>query len=56
MANITLFAQIISLLPKEKIRKIINKSGSDKHCKGYNTWSQFVSMIFCQFIYFRDIY
>lgn len=49
MANITLFAQIISLLPKEKIRKIINKSGSDKHCKGYNTWSQFVSMIFCQF-------
>ena len=49
MANITLFAQIISLLPKEKIRKIINKSGSDKHCKGYNTWSRFVSMIFCQF-------
>ena len=49
MANITLFAQIISQLPKEKIRKIIKKSGTDKHSKGYNTWSQFVSMIFSQF-------
>ena len=49
MANLTLFAQIISLLPKEKIRKIIKESGTDKHCKGYNTWSQFVSMVFIQF-------
>ena len=49
MANITLFAQIISQLPKEKIRRIIKKSGTDKHSKGYNTWSQFVSMIFSQF-------
>lgn len=49
MANITLFAQIISLLPKEKIRHLIRKSGTDKHCKGYNTWSHFVSMVFSQF-------
>ena len=49
MANITLFAQIISLLPKEKIRGLIKKCGTDKHCKGYNTWSQFVSMVFSQF-------
>ena len=49
MANITLFAQIISLLPKEKIRGIIKTSGSDRHCKGYDTWSQFVSMVFSQF-------
>ncbi len=49
MANLTLFAQIISQLPKENIRSIIRKAGTDKHCKGYNTWSQFISMIFCQF-------
>jgi len=49
MANLTLFAQIISLLPKEKIRHLIKKSGADKHCKGYTTWSQFVSMVFSQF-------
>lgn len=49
MANITLFAQIISLLPKEKIKGIIRKSETDKHSKGYSTWSQFVSMVFSQF-------
>lgn len=49
MANITLFAQAISQIPKGNIKKIIKSAGTDKHCKGYNTWSQFVSMIFSQF-------
>ena len=49
MTNITLFAQAIGKLPKEKIRKIIRESGTDKHCKGYDTLSQFVSMMFSQF-------
>lgn len=49
MAKITLFAQVIAHLPKENIRKIIREAGTDKHCKGYDTWSQLVSMIFCQF-------
>ena len=49
MANITLFAQIISQLPKEKIKKIIKKSGTDKHNKGYSTWIRFVRMIFGHF-------
>ena len=49
MANITLFAQVIGQLPKEIIKSIIRKDDTDKHCKGYNTWSQLISMIFCQF-------
>ena len=49
MANITLFAQVIGKMPKENIRKIIRTAGTDKFCKGYNTWSQLISMIFCQF-------
>ena len=49
MAKITLFSQVIGRLPKENIRKIIRTAGTDKHCKGYDTWSQFVSMVFCQF-------
>lgn len=49
MANITLFAQVIGNLPKENLKKIIRASGADKHCKGYDTWSQLVSMIFSQF-------
>ena len=49
MANITLFAQVIGKMPKENIRKIIRTAETDKHCKGYSTWSQLISMIFCQF-------
>lgn len=49
MSNITLFAQVIGKLSKEIIRKIIRTSVTDKHAKGYDTWSQLVSMIFCQF-------
>ena len=49
MANITLFAQAINKLPKESIRKIVRDSKTDKHSKGYDTWSQFISMMFCQF-------
>ena len=49
MANITLFAQAIGKLPKECIRKIIREEKTDKHSKGYDTWSQFISMMFCRF-------
>ena len=49
MANIALFAQAIGKLPKENIRKIIRQAKTDKHCKGYTSWSQFVRMMFCQF-------
>lgn len=49
IANITLFAQAIGKLPKENIRKIIREEKTDKHCSGYNTWSQFISMMFCKF-------
>ena len=48
-AKVTLFPQVIGKLPKETIRRIIRTAGTDKHCKGYDTWSQFVSMVFCQF-------
>lgn len=36
-------------MPKENIRKIIWTAQTDKHNKGYDTWSQLISMIFCQF-------
>jgi len=49
MANITLFSQVIRELPKNLIKGIIRNAGTDKHSKGYDTWSQLVSMIFCQF-------
>lgn len=49
MAKITFFAQVIQQLPKNLIKYLIKKHGTDKHAKGFNTWSHLVSMIFCQF-------
>ena len=51
MANITLFAQIVRKIPREIINSIFRKYNSDKFCKGFNTWSHLITMIFCQFAY-----
>lgn len=49
MANITLFSQIISKLDRRSFTKLVFEKQSDKHQKGYNSWTHLVSMLFCQF-------
>jgi len=49
MANVTLFSQIISKLDRNIFKKIVKDKQSDKHHKGYNSWTHLVSMLFCQF-------
>jgi hypothetical protein len=49
MVNVTLFSQIISKLDRLKFKKIVDKHSTDKHCKGYTSWTHLVSMLFCQF-------
>ena len=49
MTNITLFSQIIAKLDRVKFTKLVNVKQSDKHEKGYNSWTHLVSMLFCQF-------
>lgn len=49
MVNVTLFSQIISKLDTTKFKKLVKTHQSDKHQKGFNSWSHLVSMLFCQF-------
>ncbi|MCK4678572.1 MAG: IS4 family transposase [Bacteroidales bacterium] len=49
MANITLFSQIISKLDRSVFSKLVKDKQTDKHQKGYNSWTHLVSMLFCQF-------
>ena len=49
MTNITLFSQIISRLDRSKFSKLVKSRLTDKHNKGYNSWTHLVSMLFCQF-------
>jgi len=48
-ANIALFAQVIRLIPREIVKKVIKEYNTDRHAKGFNSWSHLVSMVFCQF-------
>ncbi len=49
MTNITLFSQIISKLDRKGFNKLVKTRGTDKHQKGYSSWTHLVSMLFCQF-------
>jgi hypothetical protein len=49
MANLTLFSQIISKLDRTIFNRLVNEGETDKHNKGYNSWTHLVSMLFCQF-------
>jgi len=49
MSNLNLFSQIISKLDRTSFKKLVNEKETDKHQKGYNSWTHLVSMLFCQF-------
>ena len=58
MANITLFAQVIQHLPNNIFKRIFAEHNSDKHSKGFDSYSHLISMVFCQFancVSLRDI-
>jgi hypothetical protein len=49
MTNLNLFSQIVSKLDRSSFKKLVIKKQTDKHQKGYDSWTHLVSMLFCQF-------
>ncbi len=49
MTNITLFSQIIKKLDRLSFNKLVREKETDKHSKGFDSWTHLVSMLFCQF-------
>jgi hypothetical protein len=49
MTNVNLFSQIISRLDRSVFKSLVFEKSTDKHQKGYNSWTHLVSMLFCQF-------
>lgn len=49
MSKITLFAQIIQKLDRSIFRKLVKEHKTDKHQKGFDSWSHLTSMLFCHF-------
>lgn len=47
MLNVTLFSQIIHCLDRNIFSTTLAKYKTDKHNKGINSWTHFISMLFC---------
>jgi hypothetical protein len=49
MTKISLFGQIIQKLDRSIFKKLVKDRKTDKHQKGFDSWSHLVSMLFCHF-------
>jgi len=47
MVKISLFSQMLSLIPRDKFDRLVSKYASDKHQKGISSWTHLVAMLFC---------
>ena len=44
----SIFSQLLGLFPRLEFQKMVQETKSERHARGFNSWSQFVSMLFCQ--------
>ncbi len=49
MANLTLFAQIVTMLNRYPFKRIVKSLQADKFNKGLDSWTHLISMLFCHF-------
>ena len=49
MTKVTLFGQIIQKLDRSIFKILVKKHDTDKHHKGFDSWSHLTSMLFCHF-------
>jgi len=49
MKNMSLFSQILDLIPKNIFKKLVKKHKAEYRSKGQSSWDQLVAMLFCQF-------
>jgi len=43
-----MFSQILQFFPRAEFQMLVKESKSERHARGFSSWSQFVSMLFCQ--------
>ena len=44
----SMFSQILKLIPRTDFQRLVKATGAEHAAKGLSSWSQFVSMLFCQ--------
>jgi hypothetical protein len=43
-----MFSQVLQLFPRLEFQRMVKETKSERHARGFSSWSQFVSMLFCQ--------
>jgi len=44
----SLFSQILQIIPRVSFSRLVHECGAERHAKGFSSWDQYVSMLFCQ--------
>lgn len=44
----SLFSQLLGMFPRTEFASLVRKHGSDRASKGFDSWTHFVAMLFCQ--------
>jgi len=44
----SMFSQILQLFPRTEFEKLVKETQAERHARGFSSWGQFVSMLFCQ--------
>ena len=44
----SMFSQILQSFPRLEFQRMVKETKSERHARGFSSWSQFVSMLFCQ--------
>ena len=42
------FQQMLSLFPRSEFEAVVREHQAERHARGFSSWDQFVSMLFCQ--------
>lgn len=48
VAFCSFFQQMLSLFPKNEFDALVSRYGTERHARGFTSWEQFVSMLYCQ--------
>jgi hypothetical protein len=43
-----MFSQLLQFFPRLEFQNLVIQTKSERHARGFSSWSQFVSMLFCQ--------
>lgn len=46
--GMSVFGQVVGLIPRGEFERFVRERGSERYAKGFDSWTQMVSMLFCQ--------